>query len=140
MSEVENIEKQFKRSIEVKQNSSPPAARRWLREWPRRCWPRCARRGGIYLCGNGGSAADCQHIAGEFVGRFLKERAPLPCVALTTDTSVLTCLANDYSFERVFSRQVSAHVRKGDVLIGLSTSGNSQNVLLAVEAAKSSAR
>ena len=90
----------------------------------------------IYLCGNGGSAADSQHIAGELVGRFLKERDPLPCVALTTDTSILTCLSNDYSFESVFERQVNALVREGDVLIGLSTSGDSPNVLRAVEAAK----
>ena len=90
----------------------------------------------VYLCGNGGSAADCQHIAGEFVGRFMMERAPLPCVALTTDTSILTCISNDYSFDDVFERQVNALVTKGDVLIALSTSGNSQNILRAVEAAK----
>ena len=95
------------------------------------------RAGGrVYLCGNGGSAADCQHIAGEFVGRFMKERGPLPAVALTTDTSVLTCLANDYSFDGVFERQVKALMRKGDLLIAMSTSGNSENVLRAVEAAK----
>ena len=90
----------------------------------------------VYICGNGGSAADAQHIAGEFVGRFMKERAPLPCLALTTDTSVLTCLANDYGFEEVFERQVNAHVEAGDVLIAMSTSGNSPNILRAVEAAK----
>jgi D-sedoheptulose 7-phosphate isomerase len=90
----------------------------------------------IYLCGNGGSAADCQHIAGELVGRLMKERGPLSCIALTTDTSVLTCLANDYGFDRVFERQVEALVREGDVLIALSTGGNSPNVLRAVEAAK----
>ena len=97
-----------------------------------------ALRGGhrVYLCGNGGSAADAQHIAGEFVGRFVKERAPLPCVALTTDTSVLTCLGNDYSFDAIFERQVNALVEKGDVLIAISTSGNSPNILRAVEAAK----
>ena len=90
----------------------------------------------VYLCGNGGSAADCQHIAGEFVGRFMMERAPLPAVALTTDTSVLTCLGNDYSFDEIFERQVNALLKKGDVLIALSTSGNSPNVLRAVKAAK----
>ena len=95
---------------------------------------RAGRR--VYLCGNGGSAADCQHIAGEFVGRLMKERAPLPCVALTTDTSVISAIANDYSFDAVFERQVNAHVGRGDVLIGLSTSGNSPNVLRAVQAAK----
>lgn len=90
----------------------------------------------VYICGNGGSAADAQHIAGEFVGRFMMERGPLPCIALTTDSSVLTCLANDYSFDRVFERQVQGLMQKGDVLIALSTSGNSKNILLAVEAAK----
>ena len=90
----------------------------------------------VYLCGNGGSAADSQHIACELVGRFMKERAPLPCIALTTDTSVLTCLANDYDYDRVFERQVEALAREGDVLIALSTSGDSPNVLRAVEAAK----
>ena len=97
-----------------------------------------ALRGGhrIYLCGNGGSAADCQHIAGEFVGRFMMERSALPCVALTTDTSILTCVSNDYSFDAVFERQVEALVRKGDALIALSTSGNSPNILRAVEAAR----
>lgn len=90
----------------------------------------------VYLCGNGGSAADCQHIAGEFVGRFMMERAALPCVALTTDTSILTSVANDYSYDAIFERQVDALVREGDVLIALSTSGNSPNVLRAVEAAK----
>ena len=95
---------------------------------------RAGRR--VYLCGNGGSAADCQHIAGEFIGRFMMERAPMPCVALSTDTSVLTCLANDYSFDRVFERQVRALMDAGDVLIAFSTSGNSANVLRAVEAAR----
>ena len=89
----------------------------------------------VYICGNGGSAADAQHIAGEFIGRFMMERAPLPCVALTTDTSVLTCVGNDYSFERIFERQVNALVEAGDILIAISTSGNSANVLRAVEAA-----
>lgn len=90
----------------------------------------------VYLCGNGGSAADAQHLAGEFIGRFTLERAPLPAIALTTDTSVLTCVANDYSFDAIFERQVNGLVQAGDVLIALSTSGNSKNVLLAVEAAR----
>ncbi|NLE65065.1 MAG: D-sedoheptulose 7-phosphate isomerase [Elusimicrobia bacterium] len=92
--------------------------------------------GKVLLCGNGGSAADAQHIAAEFVGRFQKERRALPAVALTTDTSILTCLANDYSFETIFSRQVEALGKKGDVLIGISTSGKSPNVVRAFEAAK----
>jgi D-sedoheptulose 7-phosphate isomerase len=92
--------------------------------------------GTLYLCGNGGSAADAQHIAGEFVGRFRTERRALPAVALSTDTSVLTCIANDYNYESVFARQVEALVRKGDVLWAFSTSGTSANVLKAVEAAR----
>ncbi len=95
------------------------------------------RNGGtLYLCGNGGSAADAQHIAGEFVGRFRAERPALPAVALCTDTSVLTCIANDYDYESVFARQVEALVRPADVLWVLSTSGSSLNVLRAVETAK----
>ena len=95
------------------------------------------RKGGkVLICGNGGSAADSQHIAAELVGRFKLERRALAALALTTDTSILTCLANDYSFDKVFERQVEAHGRKGDVLIGLSTSGASQNVLKAFKKAR----
>jgi D-sedoheptulose 7-phosphate isomerase len=88
--------------------------------------------GKILICGNGGSAADAQHIAAEFVGRFETERVALPAIALTTDTSALTAVANDYGFERVFARQIEALARPGDVLIALSTSGNSPNVISAV--------
>lgn len=90
----------------------------------------------VLFCGNGGSAADSQHLAAEFVGRFQKERKGLPAVALTVDTSILTAIANDYGYETVFARQVQALGEAGDVLIGISTSGNSRNVLLAVEEAK----
>jgi D-sedoheptulose 7-phosphate isomerase len=90
----------------------------------------------ILLFGNGGSAADAQHIAAELTGRFVTERIPLPGIALTTDTSALTAIANDYGFDVVFSRQVQALARKGDLLIGISTSGNSQNVLKAFEKGK----
>jgi len=90
----------------------------------------------VYVCGDGGSAAQAQHIAGEFIGRFLKERDAMPCVALTTDTSVLTAIANDYDFEDVFARQVDGLVKEGDVLWALSTSGNSVNVLKAVSLAR----
>ncbi len=97
----------------------------------------CISSGGcIYLCGNGGSAADAQHIAAELVGRFLRERKGLPAVALTTDTSILTSVGNDYGFEKVFSRQVEALVGEGDVVWALSTSGTSKNVLAAAELAK----
>lgn len=89
----------------------------------------------IFLCGNGGSAADCQHIAGELVGRFKRERAGLPAVALTTDTSILTAIGNDYGFADVFRRQLEALGRPGDVLIAYSTSGNSENVLRALDEA-----
>jgi D-sedoheptulose 7-phosphate isomerase len=92
--------------------------------------------GTLYLCGNGGSAADAQHIAGEFVGRFRVERRALPAVALSTDTSVLTCIGNDYDYQSVFSRQVEALVRPGDILWAFSTSGTSPNVLKAAEAAR----
>ncbi len=90
----------------------------------------------ILVCGNGGSAADAQHLAAELSGRYLKERRALAGIALTTDTSALTAIGNDYGFDQIFSRQVEAIGRPGDLLIGISTSGNSPNVLLAVEAAK----
>src|SRR5215471_3646062 len=85
----------------------------------------------ILLCGNGGSAADAQHIAAELVGRFVRERAPLPALALTVDSSILTAVANDYGFEQVFARQVTALGAEGDVLVAISTSGKSPNVLAA---------
>jgi D-sedoheptulose 7-phosphate isomerase len=91
----------------------------------------------IFFCGNGGSAADCQHLAAELVVRFQTERRGLKAIALTTDTSVLTATGNDYSYERIFERQIEALACPGDLLIGLSTSGNSPNVILAIEKAKS---
>ena len=95
------------------------------------------RSGGrILACGNGGSAADAQHFAAELVGRFERERAAMAAIALTTDTSILTALANDYDFTMVFARQVEALGRPGDVLLGVSTSGGSANVLAAIETAK----
>ena len=92
--------------------------------------------GTLFWCGNGGSAADSQHLAAELVGRFKKDRKALRSIALTTDTSVLTCIANDYSYEDVFSRQIEALARDGDVLVAISTSGSSENVLQALKAAK----
>ena len=89
----------------------------------------------ILCCGNGGSAADCQHFAAELVGRFERERLPLPVLALTTDTSIITAVGNDYNFNEIFSKQVQAFGQSGDVLLALSTSGNSGNVLAAVEVA-----
>lgn len=97
----------------------------------------CLQKDGcIYLCGNGGSAADAQHIAGELVGRFLRNRRALAAVALSTDTSVMTAVANDFSYEELFERQVEALVRSSDVLWALSTSGTSANILAAVRKAK----
>ncbi len=92
--------------------------------------------GKLIFCGNGGSAADSQHLAAELTGRFIKDRRPLAAMALSTDTSALTCIGNDYSFDEIFARQVVGLGRKGDVLIGISTSGNSLNVIRAVEEAQ----
>jgi len=92
--------------------------------------------GGVFLFGNGGSAADCQHMAGELVGRFLINRQALKAEALTTDTSILTCLTNDFSFEMLFARQLEANARAGDVAIGFTTSGNSANVIEGLEYAR----
>ena len=95
------------------------------------------RAGGkVVLFGNGGSAADAQHIAGELIGQFAFKRKPLPAIAFTTDTSILTAVANDYGYNKVFSRQVEALVDKGDVVVGISTSGDSPNVIEAIEEAK----
>jgi D-sedoheptulose 7-phosphate isomerase len=89
----------------------------------------------ILACGNGGSAADAQHFAAELVGRFERERRELPAIALTTDTSILTAIGNDYSYDVIFSKQVRALGQPGDILLGISTSGNSGNVIKAIEAA-----
>lgn len=92
--------------------------------------------GRVYVCGNGGSAADAQHIAGELVGRFEHERKGLPAIALTTNTSVITSISNDYGFENVFAKQVESLVKEGDILWAISTSGASVNVIAAAELAK----
>jgi D-sedoheptulose 7-phosphate isomerase len=97
----------------------------------------CYRRGNkAVFCGNGGSAADAQHLAAELVGRYLIDRPPLPALALHTDTSALTAIGNDYAFEEVFARQAEAHLQPGDVLVGLTTSGTSPNVVKAAEVAR----
>jgi D-sedoheptulose 7-phosphate isomerase len=90
----------------------------------------------ILACGNGGSAADCQHFAAELVGRFERERLPLPAIALTVDTSIITAIGNDYSYNEIFSKQVQAFGQSGDVLLAISTSGNSSNVIAAIDAAQ----
>ena len=98
---------------------------------------RCLNAGGkVLVFGNGGSAADAQHLAGELVGRYLKDRRALPAIALTTDASIVTAVGNDMGFDAVFRRQVEAHGRQGDVAIGISTSGRSPNVIAALEAAR----
>lgn len=89
----------------------------------------------IFACGNGGSATDSMHLCEELVGRYRGDRRPLPAISLNTDTSVLTCIANDYGFEQIFSRQVEALVKEGDVVVGFSTSGNSENIYRALRAA-----
>jgi len=94
-----------------------------------------SRRGKLLFCGNGGSAADAQHMATEYVVRYTRNRAAYPAIALTTDTSLMTAVANDYSFEQIFAKQVRALGAKGDVLLAISTSGNSPNVIAAVVAA-----
>ncbi|HXX75000.1 MAG TPA: D-sedoheptulose 7-phosphate isomerase [Nitrospiraceae bacterium] len=90
----------------------------------------------VLLFGNGGSATDAAHLAAEFVGRYHRERAPLPAIALATDIAAITCIANDYGYDELFARQVRAHGQKGDIAIAISTSGNSANVLKGVEAAR----
>jgi D-sedoheptulose 7-phosphate isomerase len=100
-------------------------------------WIECIRAGGkVMFAGNGGSAADAQHLAAELVNRFRRERAPMAGLALTTDTSILTAIGNDYSFKEVFAKQVRALGRRGDVLVGLSTSGSSPNIVRAMEVAR----
>lgn len=97
----------------------------------------CLKNGGkIFFFGNGGSAADSQHLASEFVGRFQRERNPLPVISLTTDTSIITSLSNDYNFEIIFSRQIEAMGEKGDLAIGITTSGKSKNVILGLKKAR----
>ena len=97
----------------------------------------CLRSGGkVMACGNGGSAADAQHFAAELIGRFERERQELAAIALTTDSSILTAVGNDYSYDEIFSKQVRGLGKKGDILIGISTSGNSKNVVKAIVAAK----
>ena len=95
-----------------------------------------ARGNKLLFCGNGGSAADSQHLAAEFVNRFMMDRPPLPAIALSTDSSILTAIGNDFGFDQVFAKQVRALGNPGDMLVAISTSGNSANVLLALEAAR----
>jgi D-sedoheptulose 7-phosphate isomerase len=129
------IAAEFEESIEVKERTI--AEQLTTLEEIAQVMLRALRRGNkVILFGNGGSAADSQHIAAEFINRFRLERRAMPAIALTTDSSVLTSIANDYSFDNVFSRQIEAIGEEGDVALGISTSGNSPNVLRAFDAAR----
>jgi D-sedoheptulose 7-phosphate isomerase len=128
----------IQRSIEVKQALLLDVTFRELVARAAMQIVKSLRDGGkVLFCGNGGSAADAQHLAAEFTGRYLKERRPLPALALLANTSSLTAIGNDYGFDLVFARQLEALGKEGDVLVGISTSGNSRNVLRAMEVAKS---
>ncbi len=130
-----HVRTHFQDSIELKQRMAETLAPEVARAGV--ALARALQAGGkLLLCGNGGSAADSQHIAAELVGRLERERPGLPAIALTVDTSALTAIGNDYAFDRVFSRQVEALGRPGDVLLGISTSGNSRNVLEAMKVAR----
>ncbi len=132
---MNDIEKELRESIDVKQNLLSGGTDT-IRDMAG-AMVRCLKSGKtIYLIGNGGSAADAQHIAGELVGRFKRDRKALPVLALTTDTSVITAIANDYGYDSCFEKQVEAFVRDGDMVIGISTSGNSEGILRAVRLAK----
>ncbi len=131
----ERVIKAFEDSAEIK--------RRFVQEYAERIAQVAQLIGGAFregrkvlLFGNGGSATDASHIAAEFVGRYHRDRTPLPAIALATDMAALTCIANDYEYAEIFARQVRAHGQKGDVAIAISTSGNSPNVLKGVEAAR----
>lgn len=130
----EKINRILRESIEVKEKVMENLI--IIEEMARMIIEAYKQRKKVVIFGNGGSAADAQHLATEFVSRFKLERATLPAIALTTNTSILTAISNDYDFSTVFSRQVEAVVHKGDVAIGISTSGNSPNVVKGIEQAK----
>lgn len=131
---LQRIQQQFHDSVQAKQQSLDAMAAPIERAV--RLMRQCLQSGGkVMACGNGGSAADSQHFAAELLNRFEKERAPLAAIALTTDTSTLTSIANDYRYEDVFAKQIQALGKKGDVLLAISTSGNSPNVIEAIHVA-----
>ena len=135
MDHVARVRSHFQDAIALKQRMSEALAPAIARAGE--ALAESLRRGHkVLACGNGGSAADCQHFAAELVGRFERERPGLPAVALTVDSSALTAIANDYSYDAVFAKQVEALGREGDVLLAISTSGNSGNVIAAMQAAK----
>lgn len=129
------IEKTLEESVDAKRAAIAANSQR-LVDTARLMAQSLTAGGKILIFGNGGSAADAQHIAAEFVNRFQTERVPLAAIALTTDSSILTSIGNDYSFEEIFSKQVTALGRKNDVAVGISTSGNSPNVVKALKAAE----
>lgn len=135
MDPVAHVRSHFQDAIALKQRMSETLAPAIARAGA--ALAEAFRRGNkVLACGNGGSAADCQHFAAELVGRFERERPGLPAVALTTDSSALTAIGNDYSYDAVFAKQVEALGRQGDILLALSTSGNSRNVIAAMDAAR----
>lgn len=131
---MEHIIEIIKESIECKREFISQAAN--IKRAAERIAESLKSGGKVLIFGNGGSAADSQHIAAELVGRYKLERKGYPAIALTTDTSILTALSNDYGYTSIFGRQVEALAKKGDVLIGISTSGNSENVICAIEKGK----
>jgi D-sedoheptulose 7-phosphate isomerase len=135
MSLTERIQQQFKDSAQTKLDALAAMAAP-IEAATRRMVTSLQAGGKVMACGNGGSAADSQHFAAELLNRFEKERPPLAAIALTTDTSTLTSIANDYRYEDVFAKQVQALGRSGDVLLAISTSGNSPNVIEAIHAAR----
>lgn len=129
------IQEHIQRSIEAKQKLAGAPQVALLQQVAELCITALRQGNKLLFAGNGGSAADAQHIAAELVGRYRQERPALPAIALTTDTSALTAIGNDYGYDRVFSRQLEALARPGDVFIGISTSGNSLNILAAADKA-----
>jgi D-sedoheptulose 7-phosphate isomerase len=134
MSLLDRISRQFEDSVRLKQQAAELLAEP-IADAVELMFAALSNDHKILACGNGGSAADCQHFAAELIGRFERERLPLPAIALTTDTSILTAVGNDYSYDVIFSKQVQGLGRQGDVLLAISTSGNSANVIAAIEAA-----
>jgi D-sedoheptulose 7-phosphate isomerase len=132
---IQSIRKAVSESLELKKNFFS-ANEELIARVAREISMAFERRNKVLLFGNGGSAADSQHIASEWVGRFQRERQSLPAIALTTNTSILTAVGNDYGFDQIFVRQMRALGQKGDISIGISTSGNSPNVLAATDAAR----
>ena len=132
--DIQRVKKHFEESAELKARAADELAGP-IAQAAELMFTALMQGNKILACGNGGSAADSQHFTAELVGRFEKERLPMPAIALTVDTSILTAVANDYSYDDVFARQVRALGQPGDVLLGISTSGNSGNVIAAIQAA-----